>query len=68
MSYAPTRLWSLMRGLTNFHIMEIDTDNPFLISYDGIVDTVMYYRRYDELSQRTFDKNLRTKLGLPLDG
>jgi hypothetical protein len=56
-SYAPTRLWSLMRGLTNFHIMEIDTDNPFLISYDGIVDTVMYYRRYDELSQRTFDKN-----------
>jgi len=67
-SYAPTRLWSLMRGLTNFHIMEIDTDNPFLISYDGIVDTVMYYRRYDELSQRTFDMNLRTKLGLPVDG
>lgn len=67
-SYAPTGLWSLMRGLTNFHIIELDKDNPFAISYDGIVDTIMYYRKYDANSQRIFDANLRQKLGLPVDG
>lgn len=67
-SYAPTGLWSLMRGLTNFHIIELDKDNPFAISYDGIVDTIMYYRKYDGNSQRIFDANLRQKLGLPVDG
>lgn len=67
-AYAPTGMWTLMRGLTNFHINELDKDNPFVISYDGIVDTIMYNRRYDELSQRTFDANLRERLGLPVDG
>ncbi len=67
-NYGPTGLWNLMRGLTNFHLIELDKDNPFVIGYDGIVDTIMYYRRYDELSQRTFDQNLRSKLGLPVDG
>ncbi|KAF0131640.1 MAG: TonB-dependent receptor [Bacteroidetes bacterium] len=66
--YAPTGLWTLMRGLTNFHIEELDVDNPFVVSYDGIVDTVKYYRNYDPNSQRTFDKNLRTSLGLPIEG
>lgn len=66
--YAPTGLWNLMRGLTNFHIIELDKDNPFTIAYDGIVDTIMYYRRYDEASQRHFDANLRQKLGLDVDG
>lgn len=68
LAYAPTALWGLMRGLTNFHIIELDKDNPFTVSYDGFVDTIMYYRRYDELSQRTFDRNLRDRLGLPVDG
>ncbi|MDA3944169.1 MAG: carboxypeptidase-like regulatory domain-containing protein [Bacteroidetes bacterium] len=67
-AYAPTGMWSLMRGLTNFHINELDKDNPFVIGYDGIVDTIMYYRRYDGQSQRTFDANLREKLGLAVDG
>ncbi len=67
-SYAPTGLWSHMRGLTNFHIMELDKDNPYVISYDGIVDTIMYNRRYDANSQRVFDASLREKLGLPVDG
>lgn len=67
-AYAPTGMWTLMRGLTNFHINELDKDNPFVIAYDGIVDTIMYNRRYDELSQRNFDANLREKLGLPVDG
>lgn len=66
--YAPTGLWTLMRGLTNFHIEELDVDHPFVVSYDGIVDTVKYYRNYDANSQRVFDRNLRSSLGLAVDG
>ena len=68
MSMATTGMWNLMRQETNFHILELDKDNPDLISHGGIVDTIVYYRKYDALSQRTFDKNLREKLGLPVDG
>ncbi|HQQ11792.1 MAG TPA: hypothetical protein PK855_01450, partial [Bacteroidales bacterium] len=66
--YAPTGLWTLMRGLTNFHLEELDVDHPFVVSYDGIVDTVKYYRNYDANSQRVFDRNLRSSLGLAVDG
>ena len=66
--YGPTGLWNLMRGLTNFHLIELDKDNPYIVSYDGIVDTVMYHRKFDANSQRVFDQNLRTKLGLPVEG
>lgn len=66
--YAPTGLWTLMRGLTNFHLEELDVDHPFVVSYDGIVDTVKYYRNYDANSQRIFDRNLRSSLGLAVDG
>lgn len=77
--YEPTGLWTLMRGLTNFHIGELDTDNPYLVYTDGIyhaddapsgqfLDTVLYYRKYDGASQRTFDRNLRVKLGLNPEG
>ncbi len=67
-NYGPTGLWNLMRGLTNIHIQELDKDNPYLISYDGQVDTIMYPRKYDQSSQREFDINLRKQLGLPVDG
>jgi len=70
-NYAPTGFWNLVRdgtGLTNFHLRELDKDNPELISYNGHVDTIMYMRKYDEASQRTFDKNLRLAMGLPVDG
>jgi hypothetical protein len=67
-NYGTTGLWNLMRGLTNFHIQELNKDNPELVSYDGRVDTILYYRNYDEGSQRTFDENLRVMLGLPVDG
>lgn len=66
--YAPTGLWTLMRGLTNFHLIELDKQNPFVISYDGVVDTIMYNRKYDANSQRIFDQNFRQGLGLPVDG
>ncbi|KAF0202125.1 MAG: TonB-dependent [Bacteroidetes bacterium] len=68
-SYAPTALWSLMRGLTNSHIEQLDVINPNLVYLDGVfMDTIYYDRKYDALSQRVFDKNLRSKLGLPMDG
>ncbi|MBU1009093.1 MAG: carboxypeptidase-like regulatory domain-containing protein [Bacteroidetes bacterium] len=66
--YGATGLWNLMRGLTNFHLIELDKDNPYVIDYEGFVDTIMYRRRYDENSQRIFDQNLRQRLGLPIAG
>jgi hypothetical protein len=63
-----TNLWFLMRGLTNFHLQELDLNDPVAIEYDGHVDTIIYYRNYDGASQMTFDVNLREKLGLPVDG
>jgi len=63
-NYAPTGLWTHMRGLTNFHIRELDKDNPY---FTGI-DTISYQRRYDGASQFTFDQNLREAMGLAPDG
>jgi outer membrane receptor protein involved in Fe transport len=64
----PTDLWYLMRSITNFQIEQLDVDNPYLISHNGIVDTIIYYRKYDQQSQKVFDANLRRRLGLPVDG
>ena len=65
---APTLLWALMRGLTNFHIRELDKDNPVPVEHNGVVDTVIFHRRNDVVSQQYFDKNLRKALGLSVDG
>lgn len=63
-NYGPTGMWNLMRGITNFHIKELDKDNPY---FTGI-DTIAYNRKYDGASQFTFDKNLREMMGLSADG
>ncbi len=65
--YSPAAFWTLMRSITNFHITELDIENPVVIEGTNL-DTIKYYRKYDELSQRTFDYNLRQRLGLPTDG
>ena len=70
-NYDPTGFWNLIRdgkGLTNAHLSQLDLDNPEAISYNGHVDTIIYRRKYDANSQRTFDKNLREAMGLPVDG
>ncbi|MEN8223931.1 MAG: carboxypeptidase-like regulatory domain-containing protein [Bacteroidota bacterium] len=65
----PTALWQLMDGMANFHIQELDLDNPIPIWRDGsFTDTIEYRRLYDDASQREFDKNLRNKLGLAENG
>ena len=67
--YNPSALWTRMRNVTNFHIRELDKSNPIpIISDDVFQDTIIYHRKYDKLSQFTFDRNLRKKLGLDIDG
>ncbi|MBM3435731.1 MAG: hypothetical protein FJY07_05885 [Bacteroidetes bacterium] len=63
----PLGLWGRMRALTNFHLRELDMTNPQMDQYAS--DNIIYfYRKYDEQSQFDIDKNLRHKLGLPVDG
>jgi hypothetical protein len=62
-------LWSLMRGLTNAHLKDLDLQHPQLVYRDGnFVDTINYFKKYVPLLQTNFDVNLRKKLGLPIDG
>lgn len=68
--YNPAGLWTLMRGLTNRHILQLDLSNPHAV-YDAngvFQDTIYYDRLYDGNTQSFFDKNLRTKLGKQVDG
>ena len=67
MSYS-TDYWTLMRGLVNSHIAELDMANPYATSYDGFVDTVRFHRYYDGDNQFVFDVNLRKAMGLDVDG
>ncbi|PID95050.1 MAG: hypothetical protein CSA95_01550 [Bacteroidetes bacterium] len=68
-SYGPIGFWTVMRGLTNAHIEQIDVLNPIAVYRDGIFqDTINYNRIYDAGSQRVFDKNLRQRLGLDITG
>ena len=60
--------WTLMQDMVNFHIRELDMDNPYATSYDGFVDTVKYHRLYDATSQYVFSQRLRQAMNLPVDG
>ncbi len=65
----PAGLWTIMRGLTNFHIEQLDKSNPQAVYLNNIfMDTINYYRLFDGESQRTFDRNLRLALGLDPNG
>jgi len=69
-AYAPVGFWTLMRGLTNKHIEQLDKSNPHAVfDANGVFqDTIWYDRLYDASSQAFFDVNLRKKLGLSVDG
>ena len=67
MSYS-TDYWTLMRGLVNSHIGELDVANPYATAYDGYVDTVRFHRYYDGENQFVFDRNLREAIGLDVKG
>lgn len=69
-SYSPIGLWTLMRGLANRHIEQLDLNNPIPIydAYGVFQDTVYYNRLYDGATHSFFDKNLRQKLELEVTG
>ncbi|MCF8304466.1 MAG: carboxypeptidase-like regulatory domain-containing protein [Bacteroidales bacterium] len=68
-NYAPQAFWSVMRGLTNAHIEQLDFGSAEYVRLNGVFqDTVNYDRLYDAPSQRQFDKSLRQMMGLPVDG
>ena len=67
-SIAGRSLWYLMRNLANFHIDQLDVANPEIVSYNGFVDTIRFYRMYNAADQYQFDKNLRDALGLSVTG
>lgn len=66
-------LWGWARQYTNFHFANSLDDDPanfqYVFSDDGIFqDTVLVPNLYVEGDQTTFDRRLREKLGLPVDG
>lgn len=69
-SVAPIGLWTIMRQLVNRHIEQFDLKNPILVFDENGVfsDTINYNRLYSASDQTFFDKNLREKLGKPIDG
>jgi hypothetical protein len=74
-------IWEIMRSNVNDHIT-LDTGAYYKVNgqvytkqqvLDGVVipgifDTLFYNRRANAEAQTTFDKNLRAKLGLPVNG
>lgn len=63
-------LWTQMRLLQNDAIRELDLSNPIAV-YDAngvFQDTLNYNRLFDSERPRTFDRNVRKKLGLDENG
>jgi outer membrane receptor protein involved in Fe transport len=71
-NYAPTAFWPIMTQLTNSHITQLNLDDPYETSitlFDTFnIPATEYYRLNNAEGQRTFDKNLRALLNLPMDG
>lgn len=66
---SPRGLWTLMRQQANKHLTTLDYDNPQAVYVDGVFQDIVHYgRKYEASNQSNFDKNLRSALGLPVDG
>ncbi len=68
-SVSPRGLWTLMRTLANDHIRELDESSAYgtYDNYGVFTDTVNYRRLVNKEGQKTFDKNLREKIGAAED-
>jgi hypothetical protein len=62
-SVAPIGLWTLMRQLANFHLTQLDVNNPIYAFSANGYDFYDYNRAVDLGSQKWFDKQLREKIG-----
>lgn len=69
-SVGPMGMWSLMRSLSNLHLLERDLKNPIpIFNANGIYqDTVHYDQLFLADIQSDFDRNLREELGLDPNG
>lgn len=71
-STAPYSLWTIMRQKQNFHISQLDVNNPYTIGLDHfdpmVSDTIEYNQLVNLPDQSAFDRNLRIKLGLDPNG
>lgn len=59
-----TNIWAVMRNLTNFHLKNLDRSDSTIEFRDEAFPYVTFDTNVDTESQRTFDRNLREKLGL----
>jgi len=69
-SVAPIALWTIMRQYANQHLTQLDVAHPIkVVDANGVFqDTINYNRLYNASQQANFDKNLRTALGMPING
>jgi len=69
-SLNPVGIWYLMRQLANRQISQLNhADTQVVRAPDGtFLDTINYGRLYVSSEQSSFDKNLRAKLGMPVNG
>lgn len=69
---SPIQLWTLMRQEVNSHLSNLGTSNPIWLTDTtgghNQEDTVWFARQYSDTAQRYFDKKLREKLGLAVNG
>jgi len=66
--YNAAGIWGLMRQLTDYpQFLALDTAHPFLVK-QGTYNTYGYNYLYNASTQTQFDKSLRQKLGLPVNG
>jgi hypothetical protein len=68
-SISPVSIYKYMDQLTNNQLNGFNTNDPIQVVINGrVTDSVMYHRVYNAEVQTIFDKNLRQKLGLAVDG
>jgi hypothetical protein len=65
-SVAPIGLWTLARQYANYHVRELNTDDPTYFNYDGA--TYVNYSTLLGTDQFEFDYNLRKALGYDPNG
>lgn len=63
----PVDLWPTLRGGVNFHLYELDLENPVLHPGEEM-DSIFYYRKYNPSQQSVMDARLRNILGLDPEG
>jgi len=66
----PVTLWTIMRQDVNFHISELDKNNPVLVfDPNGVFqDTIFYNRLYNKETEYQFSRSIREKLGYSASG